>query len=111
MGEIGIPRREFLYEISYWEVLRIIKGYRRRSLYRNQLIATAAYGALFAMGNPERKKPADIFPELFDLDEDDLQDGPSVSEDDIAELKAEMKAMNDIQRQLAEQEQQTEKQQ
>jgi hypothetical protein len=105
VGEIGIPRREFLYEVSYWEVLRIIKGYRRRSLYRNQLIATAAYGALFAMGNPERKKPADIFPEIFNTeDDDDYPDTPSVTEDDIAELKAEMKAMNDLQRQLAEQE-------
>lgn len=28
MGEIGFPRREFLFEISFWEVRRIIKGYR-----------------------------------------------------------------------------------
>ena len=30
MGEIGISRREFLYELRFWEVRRIIRGYRRR---------------------------------------------------------------------------------
>lgn len=30
MGEIGIPRHEFLYDIRFWEVRRIIRGYRRR---------------------------------------------------------------------------------
>ena len=30
MGEIGVPRREFLYEMRFWEVRRIIRGYRNR---------------------------------------------------------------------------------
>lgn len=30
MGEIGVPRREFLYELRFWEVRRIIRGYRNR---------------------------------------------------------------------------------
>jgi hypothetical protein len=30
VGEIGFPRREFLYEVSFWEIRRIIKGYRMR---------------------------------------------------------------------------------
>ena len=30
MGEIGIPRREFLYDLRFWEVRRIIRGYRNR---------------------------------------------------------------------------------
>ena len=30
MGEIGVPRREFLYEMKFWEVRRIIRGYRNR---------------------------------------------------------------------------------
>ena len=38
MGEIGIPRREFLYDIRIWEVRRIIRGYRRRDLLKHQLM-------------------------------------------------------------------------
>lgn len=30
MGEIGIPRRDFLYDLCFWEVRRIVNGYRRR---------------------------------------------------------------------------------
>lgn len=31
MGEIGIDRRTFLYELKHWEILSIIRGYRRRA--------------------------------------------------------------------------------
>lgn len=30
VGEIGIPRREFLYDLNFQEVKLIIRGYRRR---------------------------------------------------------------------------------
>jgi hypothetical protein len=30
VGEIGFSRREFLYEVEFWEVQRIVDGYRRR---------------------------------------------------------------------------------
>lgn len=30
VGEIGFPRREYLYEISFWETRRILRGYRNR---------------------------------------------------------------------------------
>lgn len=30
MGEIGIPRKEFLFTIQFWEARRILRGYNRR---------------------------------------------------------------------------------
>lgn len=30
VGEIGFSRREYLYEISFWETRRILRGYRNR---------------------------------------------------------------------------------
>ena len=36
VGEIGIPRREFLYEICFWEARRIFRGYRNR--YRDMYL-------------------------------------------------------------------------
>ena len=30
VGEIGIPRNDFLYKLRFWEINAIIKGYRRR---------------------------------------------------------------------------------
>ena len=31
VGEIGIPRHDFLYEMKSWEIHAIVKGYRRRT--------------------------------------------------------------------------------
>ena len=31
VGEIGIPRNEFLYTLKLWEINAIVKGYRRRN--------------------------------------------------------------------------------
>ena len=92
MGEIGIPRREFLYDIRFWEVRRIIRGYRQRDRLKHQLMAECVYAATYAMRDPKGKTVADMFPMLFDNDDDD--DEPPISEEDVAELQAEMDAIN-----------------
>lgn len=38
MGEIGYDRKDFLYELRWWEILAIIKGYRKRE--RTYLLMT-----------------------------------------------------------------------
>lgn len=91
MGEIGIPRREFLYDIRFWEVRRIIRGYRRRDLLKHQLIAECAYAAIYAMRDPQGKTVADTFPMLFDDDDDDE---PPITAEEEAELQAELDFIN-----------------
>ena len=90
MGEIGIPRREFLYDIRFWEVRRIIRGYRQRDRLKHQLIAECAYAAMYAMRDPQGKGVEDMFPMLFDDDDDE----PTLTKEDVAELQAEMDAIN-----------------
>ena len=92
MGEIGFPRREFLYEIQFWEVRRIIRGYRRRDWLKHQLLAECAYATIYAMRDPKGKTVADIFPMLFDDDED--EDEPPITEDEAAELQQLMADIN-----------------
>ena len=92
MGEIGIPRREFLYDLRFWEVRRIIRGYRRRDLLKHQLMAECVYAAIYAMRDPKGKTVADMFPMLFEDDDDD--DEPPISAEEVAELQAEMDALN-----------------
>ena len=92
MGEIGIPRREFLYDIRFWEVRRIIRGYRRRDWLKHQLLAECAYATIYAMRDPKGKTVADIFPMLFDDDED--EDEPPITEDEAAELQQLMADIN-----------------
>lgn len=91
MGEIGIPRREFLYDIRFWEVRRIIRGYRQRDRLKHQLMAECVYAATYAMRDPNGKTVSDMFPMLFD---DDDYDEPPISEEDVADMQAMMDAFN-----------------
>jgi hypothetical protein len=92
VGEIGIPRREFLYDLRFWEVRRIIRGYRQRDRLKHQLIAECAYAAMFATRDPKGKTVEDMFPMLFEDDDD--YDEPPVSEKDVANMQSLMKAFN-----------------
>ncbi len=69
VGEIGIPRREFLYDLRVWEVRRIIRGYRKRNRLTHQLLAECVYATVHVMRNPEGKRVEDIFPDIFKKDE------------------------------------------
>ena len=75
MGEIGIARYDFLYEIDFWEVRRIIRGYRRRDKLKNQLIAECVYAAMYAMRDPKGKTVTDMFPRLFADDSEEENEG------------------------------------
>ena len=93
MGEIGIPRHEFLYDLCFWEVRRIIRGYRNRDRLKHQLMAECAFAAMFAMRDPKGKSAADVFPSLFnDEDEDDT---PPLSEEEVEDLQDLMNNLND----------------
>lgn len=85
MGEIGISRHEFLYDIRFWEVRRIIRGYRQRDRLKHQMMAECVYAAMFAMRDPKGKTVEDLFPMLFDDDESETT--PEISDEDYNELQ------------------------
>ena len=94
VGEIGIPRRDFLYDLRYWEVLRIIRGYRRRGRLRDQLIAEAVFAAMHTMRDSNGKTVKDFFPMLFEDPDDEDREASTITDEEIAELQAEMDAWN-----------------
>ena len=93
MGEIGIPRREFLYDLKFWEVRRIIRGYRKRGRIFMQLLAENVYASTFAMRSAEGKKVEDMFPGIFDDDDDEVE--PPMTDDEKQELLDLMAAENE----------------
>jgi hypothetical protein len=76
-----------------WEIHLIVMGYRKRDRLKHQLMAECAYAATYAMRDPKGKTPADIFPSLFD-DEDDFESAPPLTDEEIKEEQARMAAMN-----------------
>ena len=93
MGEIGIPRHEFLYDLKFWEVRRIIRGYRKRGKIFMQLLAENVYASTFAMRSAEGKKIEDMFPGIFDDDDDEVE--PPMTDDEKQELLDLMAAENE----------------
>ena len=51
VGEIGIPRKEFLYELKLYEIILITRGYFRRQHPAWEQARLIAYHAAFAMGS------------------------------------------------------------
>ena len=100
MGEIGRDRHEYLYEMSYCDILLIQRGYLRRNILQYQLQRLQAFGAFFCMSGTN-KTPQDFIPLYIDryIDENDDYDLPTSEE--IAAIVAEQKAFNE-QRQKAE---------
>ena len=93
MGEIGIPRDQFLYGLEWWEINSILRGYRRRDRLKHQLMAECAYAAIFAMRDPKGKTARDLFPAIFE--DDDEKEPVILIDDEIAELQADMAAWNE----------------
>ena len=53
MGEIGISRNTFYYELTWWEVKSIIRGYNARHHAGWEQARLVAYQAHYCMGLPK----------------------------------------------------------
>jgi hypothetical protein len=56
-------------------------------------MAECAYAAIYAMRDPKGKTVADMFPQIFE-DDDDIDDEPPITDDEVADLQALMASMN-----------------
>ena len=90
VGEIGIPRREFLYEIEFWEARRIVDGYHARNHAGWEQARLIAYNAHYCMGS---KDPVPIVTEWikFPWEKEPI---PPITDEERDELQAEMDAIN-----------------
>lgn len=90
MGEIGISRREYNYELKFWEMRLIIDGYNRRHHPGWEQARLVAYQARFAMGNGKQPVPEIDRWLRFPWEKHKTD----ISQDEISELKALMAAEN-----------------
>jgi hypothetical protein len=56
-------------------------------------MAECAYAAIYAMRDPKGNTVADMFPQIFE-DDDDIDDEPPITDDEVADLQALMASMN-----------------
>ena len=94
MGEIGRDRHEYLYEMTYCDILLIQRGYRRRNILQYQLQRLQAYGAFHCMAGSNGKEPDDWLPMYIDRYIYDDDNGGLPSKEEVAAIVAEIDAIN-----------------
>ena len=95
MGEIGISPDRFRYGLRWWEIKAIIRGYNRRhrDLWSSTRWQTYNIMASFVGGDKLSEKGINSPKDLIKFPWDTDQRSP-LSDDDIADLQAEMAAIN-----------------
>ena len=92
VGEIGISRHEFYYELKWWEVKAIIRGYNARHHHSWEQARLIAYNARFCMGVGKGQTAPTVTEWIkFPWEKEDVA---PISDEDRDELLAEMDAIN-----------------
>lgn len=91
VGEIGIPRKEFLNELVWWELKSILRGYHARHHAGWEQARWIAYESHYCMGSK------DPVPRVNDWIKFPWEKEPTtrLSEDEIMSMQAEMAAYNE----------------
>lgn len=88
MGEVGIPRREFLFDLRRWEIDAIIRGYRKRARTSWDTARWQTFLILTGMGAKiSNEKELRVFP--WDHDED-----IPITEDEAEDMMELMDSIN-----------------
>lgn len=94
MGEIGLDRREYLFDIMYWELVLILRGYSRRHREEWSMTRWMTWNLMQAHAGKEAMQGAGLF-KITDLIKFPWEKPvPIVSKEVQDELKAEMAAIN-----------------
>lgn len=89
---MGVPRRDYLYLMPYWEIVLTVRGYYRRNILQYELQRIQAFSAAFAFGgNKNNISPRDFIPLPFD---DDGTDDENLTDEAINELRRRIEEEN-----------------
>ena len=90
VGEIGIPRNEFLYVLKLWEINAIVKGYRRRNREHWEMSRHLGLTLCNVMG-----AKIDSAHDYLPLPWDDITTKKELTEKDVNELMELMRKENE----------------
>lgn len=97
MGEIGIPRHEYLYELSYCEIILIVRGYSHRNREMWSAVRWQTYN-LMCVSMADMKKagifrPTDLL--RFPWEKGDIREGNMPTDEEIEEMRRQIREENE----------------
>ena len=96
MGEIGYNRHEFLYDLKFWEIRCIIKGYRNRAHTQWESVRLGAFFIMSAMTDLRKAgihRDTDLIKFPWERAGIDLGDQPTI--DQVNQLRELMRRENE----------------
>ena len=95
MGEVGLERNTFLYEIEFWEIKAIVSGYRKRERTYCLMTRWATFMQM-CTGMADISKsgihtPEDLMRFPWEKEQDEA---PPISEEEQEEIRAELRRLN-----------------
>lgn len=89
VGEIGIPRKEFLYELTLSEIILITRGYFRRHHPGWEQARLIAYHAAYCMGSKNAPPITQWLKFQWEQDHDTL-----LTDEEAEEIRQELQRAN-----------------
>ena len=93
MGEIGIPRHEFLHVLRWWEIRSIIRGYGRRHRHLWSIARWQTYNLMCCLADIKKagiSRPTD----LIEFPWDNHGQSNILSDEEVEELANEIDSYN-----------------
>lgn len=94
MGEIGISRLEYLYELQFWEIILIVKGYSHRN---REMWSAIRWQTYCLMATQADLKKAGIYGPMDLMRfpwEDNKDTSPGISAEQYEALQRDMREHN-----------------
>lgn len=105
VGEIGYNRKEFLYELKFWEIRAIIRGYRNRE---HTAWEASRLNAFFIMSSMSDLRKGGIFRDTdlikFPWENERAEPGNQPTKKEVEELRELMRRENAAREQAAQKE-------
>lgn len=79
--------------MRFWEVRRVVRGYRKRDIPKLQMMRICAYWACYSMRDPKGEDPAKFLPMAFDDEEEEEYE---YDEDGNLDLLKDIEAVNTL---------------
>lgn len=92
MGEIGIDRKTFLYDLEWWEILSITRGYRKRARTLCEITRWQTFALMNVQADLSKTSiagPEDLLTFAWEKEREE-----PITDEDVEQMREELRQLN-----------------